>query len=469
MQDFRPVTSRASPSAPGSRAGNLLSGNGELLDASLFCLAEAGDATRFFEQVVWPLGRLQSGEIDLSSDTAAEILDAFTRRYAAEDLVQGLPTTRLLPEIIKLINPELEARGIRLLDVPVLSFRRASDRALVAEQAQEISARVRDVELDGVMDELEKQAMFEDFARQLDPELVRLAGVRFSAASAAPETAPAPVSGTKLPSRLESLLAWLRTEAEAVLPPWRLDALWKKQPERPQPTPRSLPKNWWIPRAVWIVLLVLLGYLLTRWVVGFSVQSGWSSPWGLILMVWAIVLGGIIESMKALLEKRERLLEAPHTLTNSASLKDLAGKDRLKIDQIVRKQASTDLLSVRETLNELRGKIYRAGNEDLALQVRALEGRFDQATERILRTDLNPAAYLEELLVDRAAFSRMLTSDEELLARSAALSEEAHALQQAFLADQLDPASLKRLESNLETFTHNFEQRSRSIQPALQG
>ena len=56
----------------GLKTANLLSGDNELLDASLLCLVEVSDPARFFAELVIPHEQLNTGLIDLSGVLAVE-------------------------------------------------------------------------------------------------------------------------------------------------------------------------------------------------------------------------------------------------------------------------------------------------------------------------------------------------------------------------------------------------------------
>lgn len=462
----------AQPFAAWLKAGSLLSGDQELLDASLLCMLEVGSSAQFFRQVIWPAGVLEAGIVDLSDETLSQILNNYTLRYAAADLVNGLPTARLLPEIQLLLEPLLAGRGLRLQTVQLLIFQRSADRALVAQKTLELQQKMQEIQLEGQMAAVENQAALEEFAQQVNVELGQAGGLRFTPGSfpGAAETV-SNLSPLKTRVWLEALKKWAKDEMDKMHNPWRITAMWKKgEAAAAAPASLALPSGWWARRLVWVAVLISIGFVLSRVVTNLAANSGWTNPWELVSLIWAFVIGGVFESMKVLYERREKLYEAMINPPARLSLSDLAKKDREKLDQLVRTQISGDLLRCRDTLNDLRSRVYRDGKEPLALRIKELEGKIERQAEQVRRTDPAFAEWLNPSRIKNAVWEQVLAGDEALLARAAALVDDAQAVRLAYQQGAFQPPVLQRLEGAVDSVMHAYQNRSRLVQvdPALQ-
>jgi hypothetical protein len=447
------------------KASNLLSGDGELIDAGLLCEVQPAEPAAFFREIVLPRGVVHAEGIDLGSEPVFHALEALVQRYAALDLARSLPTERLLPEVLSYIGPALAAQSLRLSGIHFLSFHPSNQRAEIAEKALALDERLQDAAMQQKMLAVENQAQFEDFVRQLDPAFLEDAGLRLGSP---PEPGPAANNGQKIPfaDRLRSALK-LETKSGQ---PWRITQLWRKQAPAAAQTPARRPRNtrWWLPRTIWIGIVLLTVYLLTSFVFNLSERLGWENPWEVLSVLWAFGLGAVLESIKALYEKREEIGERPFTEAGTTFLDDLTRNNRERIDALVRESCGRELAHSREMLNELRGRVYRQGDEDLALKLRTLEQKFERAQSQILDPRFGAAPYLGDLKINRRTWEEMLDFDEELLVRAAALAEDARRIQQDLSLAQPDPGLLDAQQDRLDGFLHQFETRSRALRSSME-
>lgn len=209
--------------------------------------------------------------------------------------------------------------------------------------------------------------------------------------------------------------------------------------------------------------IVLLAWLISLAIVRLSDEASWSSRWEILFVVWAPVVGYIFESLRLFVVKREELAQALWKANNTASLEELAGHDPVRIDALVRGQAAADLAHVAGMLNELRARVYRAGQVDLALRIKQLEHKFAAGAEQVQRQQFGRAPYLNRMEIKPQVLEQLLDSDERLLVISAALSEDGQAVQRSFTPDGFDPALLDRLEGGLDAYLHRFETRTWAI------
>lgn len=477
---------------------NLLSGDDQLIDLALLCRLEIADPVRFFTEGVLPRQEVSEAALDLD-EASVRRLAGLARSYTAEDLVHGLPTERLLPAVQAGLAPLLANQGLRSLGVEMLAFQRADDRALIAEKLLALDERLRQVELEKRMMEIENEQQLDEFIRQFDPGLVEETGLRpvpavalqpASAAQASADQgaaangslggdkeqlpAPVPAAASPRPSPLEMLRGWITLETKKLGGGrrWRIEALFKKAPpqeDKKEDKPGYRQLRRWARTRFWAsIALVMLDIFLSWVIVKISQAAAWSSRWEILFVVWAPIVGFAVESILEFVKKREELEEILWTAKGATFLDDLTGNNRLRIDSLVRGQTSRDLLHVKEMLNDLRARLYRAGQVDLALQTKELERKFESSAEKLQDQRFGSAPYLENLNIKGQVWEGQLDYDEQILVISAALTEDGQAVQQSLAQDAFQPEMLARLEGRLDAFMHRFETRSWALKASDQ-
>jgi hypothetical protein len=450
----------------GLKIPNLLSGDSELLDASLLCQVEVADPARFFAELVIPQEQLNTGPIELSGVLASESIAPLAARYEAADLVRGLPTPRLAAELSTVLEPALAALGLRLVVLQWIAFWRAEQRLEIATKAQALEERLKELELDKELAALERQAQKEDFLRQFQDE-VELRPV----AAAQP---PAEPTARTLPP-VETLPGWLVIDAaqENTKRRWRFENLFggrKKSTEEPHPSRRQI-KRFFIWRLVALVFLTALACVFTALMYRMAQNTSSDVKWEVLVILWSPVLTLLVESAVEFFKKREALADNLWQAKGVTALDDLSRDNRQRADRLVREQCAGDLLHVREILQDVRSRVYAAGNELLALRLRELERKVDAHRQDFLNPQFGAAPYMSDLRLTRQAWDNMLDQDEELLARSAQLSNQASELQQKVSSrEALDPLGAA-LENKLDELWHLFANRAQALrsQPAKSG
>jgi len=458
----------AEPFATRLEAPYLLSGDGELIDASLILAAEVSDAARFFTEQVVPRGELRMASLDLSEADSQATLGALARQYAAEDLIHGLPTSRLAGEAQARLEPFLHSQGLRLSAVQFLTFWHSDDRAAVAEKVQALQERLQEVELQAKMAKVENETQLTEFIQQMAPGLVEEAGLR-PVAEAVGEPPPAEGKGVR-PSLGERFRTLLSTETSKE--PGRQRRAWESLFHRggkpaeavPAVKTRRPPRYWYLGRVLWMVFVLGLGLGLTRLVNWLAQAASWGGRLEILLAIWAFVVVALLESLKVLFERREELSETTYPLPGFTYIDDLVRDDRPRADRLVREQSSQELLHVRDILNELRGRVYRAGDADSALRIKELERKFEGRAAEVQRVDFGRPVYVTDLQISRRAWDDLLDYDEDLLLFANALNDKASAIQQRYTSGELSMDLLTSLESELDAFAHRFAGRERAIQ-----
>ena len=435
------------------KAANLLSGDNELLDASLLCQVEVADPARFFAEVVIPQGQVKAGLIDLSQALSLETIGALAARYAAADLVRGLPTQRLAGELSAVLEPALGGLGLRLAALQWIVFWRAAQRVEIAAKAQALEERLKELELDKEMAEMERKARREDFARQLQDE-----------------TAARPVEAVgPTPPPVETMRGWLTidTSKESGKRHLRIEGLLGERKKKTEETPpaRRQMQRWLTWRIIALVVLGSIACLITAILYRLAQNASWDVKWEALLIIWGPLLAVFIESAVSFFKKREDLEEIFWQSKGYTVLDDLSRNNRQRADQLVREQTAGDLGHVRQILNDVRSRVYSAGNEALALRLRELERKVDARRNDVLNPQFGAAPYVSDLKISRLVWDSMLDQDEELLAKSAQLSNQASALQQKLSAGEaLDPLGAD-LENKLDELWHLFANRAHALRP----
>ena len=447
------------------KAENLLSGDDELLDASLLCEVEIIDPARFFTRQVLPRQVIRGNSLDLSSESGWELLGALVRRYAAADLVHGAPTERMLPQIRAGLGPLLMDQGLQLGNIQLLTFWRIEDRALAAEKALAFQDRLRDVELEAKMAQIETEAQFDDFVHQLEPDMEEKIGLHPVEIE---DTDAAAEGEGKFISILDSFRTWINFESKKDERGrhFRIDGLFRrlgKEKEAPAKG-RRRPERWWLPRVIWMGFVIVAAYGVTRlvnWIAG-AAESG--ARWEFYLTIWGFAAIVIFESLRSLFQKREEFEEVHWAEPGATFVDDLVGQDRVQADGLIRNQCDSDLHNTQDMLNNLRSRAYKNGAEELALQIRSLEKKFHRTREDAMNPNIGVPPYVTDLKVSRRMWDDLLDYDEQLLVRASAVSEDVQALQQEYAQGaEITPEKLNQLEGRLDAFLHNFKNRNQAL------
>ena len=459
----------AQPFTARVKAENLLSGDSELMDASLLCEVEVVDVARFFTQMVLPQGAIYGDTLDLSSEGAWEALGTLTRQYSGGDLVRGVPVENMLPQIRLQLEAIFNGQGLYLDFVLLISFWRISDRALAAEKALLVQDRLRDVELQNKMAEIETEAQFQDFVNQLEPELVGKVGLHPVVASASANDVEAEAADEKGITIFDTFRTWINFESKKGEGGrhFRIDGLFRRL-GKDSPTSkarrRKPPQRWWLARVAWMIFVVLVALVLTKvvdWVAG---GANWDARWQFYLAVWGFAVLAVLESLKTLFQKREELESQRWAEPGYTYVDDLVGNDRPQADRLVRNQCDRELGNAQDMLNDMRSRIYKSGDEDAALSVRSLEKKLARVREDVMNPKMGEPPYVTDLKVGRKLWLDMLDYDEQVLVRVSALSEDTQELQQKYTQGKFDLEILNQLEGRLDAFLHHFKNRAQAPQ-----
>lgn len=412
----------AVPFAAWISANHLLSGDGVLLDLALLARLQVIDPVLFYREFVALRGLVADLALELEGSSLHLVL-SLVRQYGAEDLVFGLPASRILPLLQPRLQAYLGGLGLACQGIDLAIFHRCEDRVLVARHLAALEEQLRQVAQDKQMAALEGQQpgedrRLDDFVRQLTPEVAVVPAAQEG--QGAPESQPAPKPGL---------------EPQPVLEP------------APEPAPEPSPE----PQ---------------------TAASAAQAPAAPIAPSKRVNLAEALRSWAALqrqrlAQRRRQRLEAllppaPAAASVPNRLGALRGPERAQADHAVRKMSSSELEHMRQMLNELRGRVYRQGQEDLALALRGLEKKLEQSAQQVMQPDFGRPGYMQDFQLGRSEWEDQLDFDERLLACAAALTDEAQELQQRFAAQSLAESDLRTFEASLDRWMHRFQGRSHS-------
>jgi hypothetical protein len=361
---------------------------------------------------------------------------------------------------------------LQLIAIQIASFRKAAERAEVAARVLALQERLDNIELSRKMAELETQTQLNDFIHQLDPTLQTTAGLRLASEPAREAAIEAQKETPPRSSPFDLVRSWfaVETRQDNKGRHWRLTSLFDRQPkpeEEKTVAPRLL-KRWMTQRGMWLLITLSLATLLSLIILWVGRSSSSDLKWDALYIVWIPVLGFLCESVVALFKKREEVAELFWARRGATYLDDLTHNNRKRADRLVRDQCGSDMLHIRDMLNDVRARVYRAGDVDLALRIKQLEQKFEAAHVEVqnLRTGQSP--YLTDLNIKTSLWEKMLDYDEHLLVRTAALAEDAHLIQQTFGQGQPIAELLNQLEGRLDAFGHRFETRGQALKTSEQ-
>jgi hypothetical protein len=440
----------------------LLSGDDVLMDAEVTFQVSVVDAPRYFTGQVISQGEMKPGQIDLSGESIQASVAQLVRRYAAADLIHGLPTYTLADSLQQALNTALQDLGLQVDSVQMIAFARSDDRVKVAEKVMKLEQGLQDIELQKKMAAVESQAQLDDFIHQLEPDIEDSIGLRPVLPGKLELNSEKPAG----PDPLKAIQGWVQDQTKKTDSGshWRLTNLFqKKDPEPVMHKTYHSPRNWWVRRAAWIAILWLFGFGVTYWMMtGLKKEMRADILYGFLTGFWLFLLPIIFGEIKKLIEKRELITQAIWNLPSATYLEQIVGRDKARADRLVREQCSFELERSRGMLEDIVSRLYNAGNTDEAIRVRELRHKFETALEKMKQTGFGTPAYLGEIKVSSMAWDRMLDYDDSLLGFSGAISQQVYNAQQAVGKVNGMPGR-QSIEQRLDDFLYRFGGRSQVL------
>lgn len=440
----------------------LLSGDDVLMDVEVTFHACVDDAPRYFTSQVISQGEMKQSQVDLSGEAIQASIAQLVRRYAAADLIHGLPTYALVDGFQQCLGTALKDQGLRVDAIQMMTFTRSDDRVRVAEKVMKLEQGLKEIELQKKMAEVETQTQLDDFIHQLEPEINDAIGLRPVVQEKMTAKAEKPVGADPL----QAIQGWVnnQTKKTGEGSHWRLSNLFqKKDPEPVMHKTYRPPRNWWVRRATWIAILWIFGIGVTYWMMtGLKKEMRGDILYGFLTGFWLFLLPVIFGEIKKLIEKREAITQAIWNLPSATYLEQLVGHDRIRADRLVREQCALELERSRGMLEDIVSRLYNSGNTDEALSARDLRHKFESALKKLAETDFGTPAYLGEIKVSSMAWDRMLDYDDGLLGYAGAISQQVYNAQQA-LGKVNGLPGRQSMEQRLDDFLYRFGGRSQVL------
>lgn len=394
-----------SPFAAFYNIPNLLTGDGELVDAGLLCLVKVANPLQFFQDQVMPRREIPANGLEISPFLVQKNLEPLVRRYAADDLSAGLPTEALLGQISDMVEHQVSSMGLALVVIKVFSFIPVSDRAEVANRLAELEDMLSDARMQDSLGGARSQADLDRMMRDLQTSKGIPTGVH-------PVLAP-----VAQPTVVQVAAVSAASPAATV----------------PQPAPVAAQGS--------------LAADLKSWL-----STG---PLGLNAGRFSRLLD---------LLRQEKPQFVPQAGNVPLGIEKLVNGNRETIDRLVRSQVDRELQHIHEMLQDCRTRAYRGGNEPAALELMRMMRSLEAQRQKIQNTSFGPAAYAGSLNLTGEVLGKYLAYDEGLLVQVANHAEFTHLLQQKLSDGQAVEEDLKVLSSRLETFGHSFSRRARVVE-----
>lgn len=435
---------------------NLVSGDEVLLDLSLLCSIKVNDPVRFFTEEVIPKRSIPSGTYMLGDPELFKSFSNLVRNYAAQDLVDGNLDADLVKRAYAAIGPIIQNQGLTLESINLVTCWRQEDRLVIEEQIFALQQKMADLEFDKKLAEIEDEDQLNTFLKMNDLDLAGSTRIAKSG-----ETGVKQKSGNLIK-------AWISGHGEERQPGrnFRIKSLViKKALDEANHTKQTRYKpKWWLPRTLWIILVLLIATVLTIVLRRASVSMAWAGRSEFYIAIWMFAVGAVLESATVIFKNWEQLFNQDLDGLKTIGLDQLKLKDRGSVDRIVRDQCKMELGLQKDILNEVRSRVYHDGDTDLALEMRRIELKIEEFQDRVHDETFGAAPYLRsDVKISEETWVTQMDNEEYLLIRAALLSEEAHNLQVKFSQSQLDRDALREFETDLDAFYKAFAIRERVL------
>lgn len=441
----------------------LLSGSGDLVNLSLVMTCRVADPLVFFKQWVSQTGRVAE-EVMIQADEGIihDRLQFTIQQFTANDLIQGQAAPAASLDLLVGLQPLLKQQGIELVSISLMTVIRSSAKVEVQEEIQKLEERLQDVELQKQLAAVENQAALDDFIRQFAPNVQKNFKIQFSFTKSTPQQPSVPPLRFPLSVEQIALISkWTGAEPKGAEKHNVLKRLFGKKVDEKETA--RVRRNWWVGRAIWMAFVALVALGLTRVVDVVTGDTPWLQLVEIYIVIWAFGLGALLESVRALYDKREKMAEA-WSIEGITHLDDIVGHDRQRIDSLVREECARELGEIEEIMGDVQTAIYRQGNEELALQIRQFRtAKLQDARQKVSQPDFGAPPYQKDFKISRGALDNLWDYDEDLLLHIQALVEKAQIIQMGKSESRLDQQTLEEFERDLDYFMQRFAARARPL------
>ena len=384
---------------------NLLSGDDALLDADILFSAKVNNPRVFFTKLVVPQRELHVLPV-LEGNALHKMVEKVTQLYEREDALRHVPTHQLTSDTRSVLGNVFSLYGLQLVDIPMLLLRRSEDRLLVDEKLAELETA-----LAGKQDDEDAHRHIEAAANQLLPGSISLRSGEKHALTDV-------VSGLRRVRLMKGRLGQH----------WVLKALRNPSADELDAKTNRALKRWRKLKIIWMSLLLLFGIGLTYLIIklGFNMRS--EAVIGFLLGTWGLLISLVVTAMKQLVQKQELIIFGAKSWKDLENARIVSKNDRTEVDRLVRQQCSQELRNALDVLNASRAELFRSGKKDLALKIKDLEKKIENASSDMLSSDHGTPFYLSDISISELDWKRTLDDEEELIAYSIKLGDMAENL-----------------------------------------
>jgi len=431
---------------------NLLSGENKLLDLNILCNVSVENEKKFFLDIVIPRREICNQGFVVDFPEIYSNFASLIRNYSAEDLVGGQLDEEILRKAQSLLTVTLPGKGIKFEGISLISISNQEDRLEIQKQLFLLDQKTKDLDFERKLAEVENKEEFDQLLINNGIELLQKAAVL-------------PVDNAQKDKT--KITDWIQGVFNEDQPGhnFRLRYLFaKKEIDTVSPKKNPLLKNWWVPRAVWMLVVILGAIGATIYLNKASEKIEWIGRSEFYVAIWMFALGVLIESVSKLFKQWESFFADVKKPTNILGLDNLKFRDKELIDQILREQLTMESSIQKDVLNELRSRIYRLGAEDLAIEIRRIERKLDNFITKLRDTKIGRPVYLrEDVKLSKTSWNLLMDEEEILLVKAALLSEEAQSFQKLANSPEQINQKLTDYESKLDMFTSAFIARERIL------
>lgn len=361
--------------------------------------------------------------------------------WGGDDLARPEVNGRLAAQLRPLLEAQAQTLGLRVERLLSVAARRSEEAVEAAHQRDAL-------EVEKQMNALSTRAEWLDFVRAFKADF----GLDASTLDALLADS---AEGEFDAGRLRQAIAAALAGEEAALTVRTERILGKPEPIPPPPPP------WWEQAIPWLKLAagLLLFTGLALYALSPVLALEGAGLWLAIAapVALALLAGAFWAEQHAAVGHRVKVVQRP-------LLERLGKGDRQRMDRLVREQLARELAVVRDKINDVRTQAYGKGLREQALELKSVETRADTLRQVAEAQGYGPAAYLTGAVISRQQLAAMLCYDEELLAHSAEVGDQAEGLRQAALSGDEFTAAAQQLEKALSTLDHQFQARARFIQ-----
>lgn len=434
---------------------NLLSGDEKILDLNILCDVSVENEEKFFLDVVVPRREIPNQSLVVDLPEVFTSFASLVRNYSSEDLVSGQLDEAINAKAQSLLTLMLPAKGLKLEGITLISIWNHEDGLAIKEQLFVLDQKMKDLEFDKKLAEVEGKEELDQLLNESGIQLPKKAAI-------------IPLQPGKKKNVFRNWIGGVKDEVQPGHN-FRLRSLLAKKDENAAVgKPKPLPKNWWVSRMVYLILVVLAAAAATYFLRQLSDHVAWlGQPW-IYVGIWMGVIGILIRTACKLFRKWESSFEEMEKPANVLGLENLNSRDKAVIDQIVREQLNMELALQRDVLNELRARVYRQGDEDLALEIKQVERKLESILPKVSDTKIGRPVYLrDEVNLTRQGWNLLMDEEEILLVKAALLTDEAQALQAlAGNAGQIS-TGLIEYETKLDDLANAFVGRERLLHSTI--